>query len=247
MQQPTKIEMPFANYGDYNVIPVNTTQPGEGYASYREGFPVETSRLLTETGKAVKRKDFNGIFHAITSFLLYQQSGGMFGYDETVDYDVPSLVWDTDNFFLCKAANGPSSRVVRPYTDNNETCWQPVGGGQALQNIWDAINRKADANHTHDASQITGGGVITAYESGASSWYVKFGNGFLIQGGRSGGGASGSFTFPQPFSTDNFGVMITATAGYSSKRYYHSASPGRTEVSWIDYQDGSMMWIAAGF
>ena len=247
MQQPTKIEMPFANYGDYNVIPVNTTQPGEGYANYREGFPVETSRLLTETGKAVKRKDFNGIFHAITSFLLYQQSGGMFGYDETVDYDVPSLVWDTDNFFLCKAANGPSSRVVRPYTDNNETCWQPVGGGQALQNVWDAINRKADANHTHDASQITGGGVITAYESGASSWYVKFGNGFLIQGGRSNVSNNSLITFPQPYTTDSFCVTYTGS-NQAGKRYTHRISGiSRTGVRFEDWCNPRWYWISAGF
>lgn len=247
MQQPPKIEMPFAQYGDYNVIQTDTTQPGEGYASYREGFPVETSRLLTETGRAVKRKDFNGIFHAITTFLLYQQSGGMFSYDSTVDYDVPAMVWDNGNFYLCKAANGPSSSVVRPSTDGNETKWQPVGGGQALQSLWDAINGKANANHTHPSSQITGGGVITSYNSSASTFYVKFGNGFIIQGGRY-GNTAGTLTFPTPFATDNFACEVVSTEPTSSKRYYkYAKANGRTGFSWHNYQYGTTYWVAIGF
>lgn len=155
MQKPNKFPGPFAEFGDYTVIPERQPQPGGGEANYREGFPVETSFLLTENGKPVSRMDMNGILNAITTALVYQQAGGMYDWDATVDYDPPAIVWSagTQNFYVCLKANGPSSTVMNPVNDTNENYWRYIGGGKQLQA---ALDNKANKNHTHTASQITG-------------------------------------------------------------------------------------------
>ena len=158
MDYPKKIEMPFAAQGEYNVIPVQPAQQGEGFASFAEGFPPELSLPFSQSGKAVKRLDFNGILNSITQFQIYQQSGGMFNYDSTVNYDPPALVWvpSQQNYYKCIESNGPSSTVMAPQDDSEGRYWQAFGSSADISSLWNAVNGKANVNHTHTASQITG-------------------------------------------------------------------------------------------
>lgn len=158
MDYPKKLEMPFAAQGEYNVIPVQPAQQGNGFASFAEGFPPELSLPFSQSGKAVKRLDFNGILNSITQFQIYQQSGGMFNYDSTVNYDPPALVWvsSQQNYYKCIKANGPSSTVMPPENDSEGQYWQAFGTSADIASLWNAVNGKANVNHTHTASQITG-------------------------------------------------------------------------------------------
>lgn len=66
--------IPFAESGSRNVIPQTTAEFGR--ASLTLGFPPETSILISNGGAAPKGADFNGIFHHITQYLQWIQSGG---------------------------------------------------------------------------------------------------------------------------------------------------------------------------
>ncbi len=154
MKQPKKFPRPFAEYGDYNTIQDQQYQPGGGEASFSEGFPIETSFLLSENGKPVSRNDMNGILNAITTHQMFMQAGGLYAYDESTDFEPPAMIWDENgrNFYVCIKANGPSTQVIHPSQDGNEIYWRPVGGGKA---ITDAINQKANINHKHSTNDIS--------------------------------------------------------------------------------------------
>jgi len=80
--QPPKIQLPFANAGTRNTIPV-PSQIGvtPGAASFTDGFPPLTMTPLSSGGIAPDGADFNGIFNAITAVQQWQGAGGMFSYD----------------------------------------------------------------------------------------------------------------------------------------------------------------------
>ena len=255
MDYPKKYKQAFAALGDYNVIPDAPTQPGEGFASFAEGFPSELSQPFSQSGKAVKRLDFNGILNAITQFQLYQQSGGMFNYDPTVDYDPPALVWAGSTFYKCIKSHGPTSgNVVNPTKDSTGVYWIAMQGSNDLTSLWSAINNKSSVGHKHTASDITGGigGTISSYSSGSSSFYVKFTNGFIIQGGRLTGlnanNVGQTVSLPTAFATNNFTVAMTSLGSYSSKRYNRKATiNSRSSVTFYDCMSGNGTWLAYGF
>ena len=128
MDYPKKYTQAFAATGDYNVIPDSPSQPGEGFASFSEGFPPELSQPFAQSGKAVKRLDINGIFNRLTQFQMYQQAGGMFKYDASIEYDPPAIVWDeaVRNFYQCVSANGPSTFTQQPSKDSKGQYWVPL-------------------------------------------------------------------------------------------------------------------------
>lgn len=81
---PTKIQVPFANAGAKNTIPVASqvaTDPA--LASFTDGFPPATRTALAAGGKPPYGQDFNGVFNAITTIQQFQSAGGVFGYDST--------------------------------------------------------------------------------------------------------------------------------------------------------------------
>lgn len=251
MDYPKKYKQAFASLGDYNVIPDAPTQPGEGFASFAEGFPPELSQPFSQSGKAVKRLDFNGILNAITQFQLYQQSGGMFKYDATVDYDPPAIIYINGKFYSCVKENGPSSVVMSPTDDSRGTYWTEVLDSTDLAPLWSSINNKSNVGHTHTSSDIIGGigGTISSYSSGSSSFYVKFTNGFIIQGGRLTSLSAGqTVSLPTAFATNNFTVAMTSLDSYSSKRYNRKATiNSRSSVTFYDCMSAAGTWLAYGF
>lgn len=82
--QPTPVQVPFANSGTKNTIPV-ASQIGitAGAASYTDGFPPLTFTPIASGGVPPAGADFNGILNAITSVLRWQSGGGHFTYDST--------------------------------------------------------------------------------------------------------------------------------------------------------------------
>ena len=128
MDYPKKYTQAFASVGDYNVIPDSPTEPGQGFASFAEGFPPELSQPFSQSGKAVKRLDFNGILNRLTQFQMYQQAGGMFKYDATVEYDPPAIIWDEadGSYYQCIRSNGPSTFTQQPSQDKNGQYWLPL-------------------------------------------------------------------------------------------------------------------------
>jgi len=115
--QPTLMANPFAVSGAKNSIPNTTTTLGK--ASLTNGFPTETSMPIADGGVPPQRADFNGMLYWLSTFAMYQQSGGKFSYDATVDYDMPAIIYHSSDLWWCKQTNGPATVVKVPGTDTD--------------------------------------------------------------------------------------------------------------------------------
>lgn len=79
----TLLSVPFRNAsgphaGNINVIPLASAAP---LASFADGLPIETMLPKSAGGVPPSGGDFNGLFHLITSHLVWQNAGGLYGYD----------------------------------------------------------------------------------------------------------------------------------------------------------------------
>lgn len=115
--QPLLMSVPFANAGAKNTIPQNTTTLGK--ASLVNGFPTETSMPIDDGGVPPQRADFNGMLYWLSTFAMFQQSGGKFSYDASINYDVPSIIYHNGDLWWCLQSNGPATVVKTPGSDAN--------------------------------------------------------------------------------------------------------------------------------
>lgn len=114
--QPLLMSVPFANAGAKNTIPQNTTSLGK--ASLTNGFPTETSMPIDDGGVPPQRADFNGMLYWLSTFAMFQQSGGKFAYDASINYDVPSIIYHNGDLWWCLQSNGPATVVKTPGSDS---------------------------------------------------------------------------------------------------------------------------------
>lgn len=114
--QPLLMSVPFANAGAKNPIPQNTTSLGK--ASLTNGFPTETSMPIDDGGVPPQRADFNGMLYWLSTFAMFQQSGGKFSYDASINYDVPSIIYHNGDLWWCLQSNGPATVVKTPGSDS---------------------------------------------------------------------------------------------------------------------------------
>lgn len=114
-QPQNLLTKPFADDGNYQVIPVDDA--GTGRASLSQGFPIETQRPLAQGGIAPNRLDFNGILHMLSAAMFWQQSGGQWAYKNTLNYTIPCMVFHNGDLWWCARENGPDSTVVTPGTN----------------------------------------------------------------------------------------------------------------------------------
>lgn len=118
--QPSFLTQPFAQNGDKNTIP---SAGGDllGLASLNSGFPPITQTPLELGGIPPQRKDFNGILYLLSAFAFYQQSGGIFEYSATANYNTPAVIMYDGEMWYCKKQNGVDSAngVKTPGTDSD--------------------------------------------------------------------------------------------------------------------------------
>lgn len=129
MAQPNFIPEPFAVNGDKNTIPESTTA---GAASWQLGFPPITALPLGAGGVAPDRKDFNAVLYALSAHAVFAQTGGIWTYSNSINYEPPALIYSDvdDTFYICVAANGPSGTTMAPSSDLTGAYWQPVPLGE---------------------------------------------------------------------------------------------------------------------
>ena len=141
VNQPAILSGAFAAEGDKNTIPANNDGLS-GLASIAKGFPPITQVPLAQGGLPPQRQDFNGIFNLISKYLLYAQVGGVYEYNNTLDYQPPCIISYNDKFYACKEANGPStsagiqSPTVNDYWDEViiEVATEAEAEAQSAQN-----------------------------------------------------------------------------------------------------------------
>lgn len=119
VNQPAILSGAFAAEGDKNTIPANNDGLS-GLASIAKGFPPITQVPLAQGGLPPQRQDFNGIFNLFSQFLLYAQNGGVYAYNNTLDYQPPAIIASDNVFYQCVAENGPSTSAgVQPVTNTD--------------------------------------------------------------------------------------------------------------------------------
>lgn len=124
VNQPAILSGAFAAEGDKNTIPANNDGLS-GLASIAKGFPPITQQPLAQGGLPPQRQDFNGIFNLFSQFLLYAQNGGVYAYNNTLDYQPPAIIASDNVFYQCVAENGPSTSAgVQPVT--NADYWEKL-------------------------------------------------------------------------------------------------------------------------
>ena len=132
VNQPAILSGAFAAEGDKNTIPANNDGLS-GLASIAKGFPQITQVPLAQGGQPPQRQDFNGIFNLFSQFLLYAQNGGVYAYNNTLDYQPPCIISYDGEFYSCVAENGPSTSAgVQPVT--NTTYWEKLINNQLRRN-----------------------------------------------------------------------------------------------------------------
>lgn len=115
--QPVKIELPFANSGAKQTIPV-ASQIGieDARASYTDGYPPLTRIPLSAGGKPPFGTDMNGILFSVTAIQQWQSAGGAFKYDAAFASSVGGyprgallLKADTTGFWQSTVENNASN------------------------------------------------------------------------------------------------------------------------------------------
>lgn len=150
IEQPAILPGEFAQEGDKNTIPENNDGLS-GLASILKGFPPITQQPLSSGGLPPQRADFNGIFNLFSKFLMYIQSGGIFEYNNTLDYQPPAIVWGNNNFYKCKQANGANTSAgVQSLTNTNY--WELV---TPIKNITGNNNILTVTNGNNTSDTIT--------------------------------------------------------------------------------------------
>lgn len=123
---PQLIPTPFAAKGDKSTINLSQATSGDGSASWSLGFGPETSQLLPPRGqgKPVSRLDMNGVLNQISQVAYYAQSGGIFQYNKSLDYQANrALVYHDGQLYICVRDNS-STVPVTPGTNDN--VWMPL-------------------------------------------------------------------------------------------------------------------------
>lgn len=138
---PTKIQLPFANGGTKNIIPV-PSQIGvtPGRASFTDGFPPLTTTPLAAGGVPPYGSDFNGILNAITDILRWVSSGGLFAYDSAFATAIGG--YPKGAVLESTPAGSQWLNLTEGNTSNPDTGgagWQSnapaIGNGQTWQNL----------------------------------------------------------------------------------------------------------------
>lgn len=133
VNQPAILSGAFAAEGDKNTIPANNDGLS-GLASIAKGFPPITQVPLAQGGQPPQRQDFNGIFNLFSQFLLFAQNGGVYAYNNTLDYQPPCIISYDGEFYSCLQENGPSTSagVQAPTV---ATYWEKVIVNSVLEDI----------------------------------------------------------------------------------------------------------------
>lgn len=116
-QQPSLMKIPFAQNGAKATIPETTTSLG--VASLSQGFPTETQLPIADGGVPPRRIDVNGALYMLSTFAMYQQTGGKFSWSSELDYDVPCIIYHNSNLWWCVQSNGISTNIVAPGTNSS--------------------------------------------------------------------------------------------------------------------------------
>ena len=125
--KPTFLPCPWAANGDKNVIPESGADLG--YACWAMGWGVINQTVLAAGGIPPYRTDFNGALFALSSHLMWLQSGGMYEWAATLDYPARALIWASDGklyLSLQPSGAGTEAGPQNPTAEGSADYWRQL-------------------------------------------------------------------------------------------------------------------------
>ena len=177
--QPTLIPEAWASQGSRTTIPDTTSETGR--ASWALGFPPETALPLGAGGVPPHWLDFQGVLHALSSHAVFQQQGGRYGWEATLDYPVGACVLGSDgHVYQASQASGPGTAAgaKNPTNAANASYWGQAAtpDGATIK----VVNGKLTVNNTSVAplladnvTTVNNAGKITVDLSNATAAALK--------------------------------------------------------------------------
>ncbi len=237
--------------GDRTDIPTYGTG---GSFSYNSGFPSITQTPLSAGGIPPSRADFNGIFHELSQHTFYQQSGGMYAWNEHLDYPLNAVVYGSDNeLYKCIQVNGASDGLEIKNPVSSSDYWEQVSIP-----LSDAINSTsttiAASSNAVKSAYDRGSTALTEAQKATSkayvnatnnSNYIKFSNGIIMQWGSTTASSAGIvLTLPismtsASYSVSLIGVDTSLIYGFwvsertTTNLKCHTTHSGVRNITWI--------------
>ena len=117
--QPTKWYIQIGVNSEKANIPINA---GAGQIDLSKLYPSAYELPLDAGGKAVGRTEMNALFSTLAENIYFQQQGGVYSYDSTIDYTVGTLVLYSSNLYKCIQAHSHTT----PRAPTNTSYWQKI-------------------------------------------------------------------------------------------------------------------------
>lgn len=172
--RPVNLQIPFANSGSKNTIPV-PSQIGvtAGAASFTDGFPPLTFTPLASGGVQPAGADFNGIFNILSQHTTFLNAGGLYRFDAALataigGYPVGFVLQDDAglNSYVNISAGNTTNFNSSPSSIG--VSWIPYAGQAATQS---GENIYAVGGGTANAQTATYSPAITALTDGMVLWF----------------------------------------------------------------------------
>lgn len=118
-KQPTKWSIQIGVNSEKAKIPINA---GANQIDLSKLYPSAYELPLDAGGQAVGRTEMNALFSTLAENIYFQQQGGVYSYDSSIDYTVGTLVLYSSNLYKCIQAHSHTT----PRAPTNTSYWQKV-------------------------------------------------------------------------------------------------------------------------
>lgn len=118
-KQPTKWYIQIGVNSEKAKIPINA---GADQIDLSKLYPSSYELPLDAGGNAVGRTEMNALFSTLAENIYFQQQGGVYSYDSTIDYTVGTLVLYSSNLYKCIQAHSHTT----PRAPTNTSYWQKI-------------------------------------------------------------------------------------------------------------------------
>ena len=118
-KQPTKWHIQIGVNSEKANIPINA---GADQIDLSKLYPSAYELPLDAGGNAVGRTEMNALFSTLAENIYFQQQGGVYSYDSTIDYTVGTLVLYSSNLYKCIQAHSHTT----PRAPTSTSYWQKI-------------------------------------------------------------------------------------------------------------------------
>lgn len=118
-KQPKKWYIQIGVNSEKANIPINA---GADQIDLSKLYPSAYELPLDAGGNAVGRTEMNALFSTLAENIYFQQQGGVYSYDSTIDYTVGTLVLYSNNLYKCIQAHSHTT----PRAPTNTSYWQKI-------------------------------------------------------------------------------------------------------------------------